>query len=264
MKVGSSLSALGLQEGIHWHINPNVKVEYAATTSDREVIPWVRYTNTETGEVYEFQDQDNPLLPGQLDTLEIRLVDCMDCHNRPSHNYQTPVFFVNNAITAGNIPKELPDVKYVAMEALNDDYPSTDSAMIAIENEVNTYYSTMYEDIYNNEQELIKKAITGIQSEYRKNIFPEMKVKWNVYPNNIGHLEFIGCFRCHNDRHSTADGRKISMDCNLCHTIIAQGIPGSMEVISGLDESLEFSHPNDPDQGWKGNFCSDCHIDLYQ
>ena len=263
MKVGASLSALGLQEEIHWHINPNIKVEYAATTADREVIPWVRYTNLETGEVHEFQDQENPLQPGQLDTLEIRQMDCMDCHNRPSHNYHTPVFFINNAITAGIIPKELPEVKLVAMDVLSDDYPTTDSAMKAIESKVNAYYSSAYEDIFNSDPGLVQQAITGIQEEYKKNIFPEMKVKWNVYPNNIGHQEFIGCFRCHNDRHSTAEGRKIPMDCNLCHTIIAQGTPGNMQVITGLDESLEFSHPNDPDGNWKGNLCSDCHRDLY-
>ncbi len=92
MKTGPSLSALGLQEGIHWHINPDIKIEYVATTDDREIIPWVRYTNLKTGEVQVYQDAENPLEPGQMDTLEIRQMDCMDCHNRPSHNYQTPIF----------------------------------------------------------------------------------------------------------------------------------------------------------------------------
>lgn len=264
MKIGPSLSALGLTEGIHWHINPDIKVEYASTTNDREIIPWVRYTNMKTGEVQVFEDKENALKPGQLDSLEIRVMDCMDCHNRPSHNYQTPVHFVNNLITSGKIPAELPDVKYMSMEALNDDYPTVDSAMKGIESQFDEYYSFMYEDIYNDEPGLIKKAIEGVQEGYKENIFPEMKVKWNVYPNHIGHLEFNGCFRCHNNRHTAESGQVISMDCNLCHTIIAQGTPDSMQVISGLKESLEFYHPNDPNQGWKGKQCSECHIEVYQ
>jgi len=260
MKTGATLSALGLQEGIHWHINEHVKVEYASTSRDRQVIPWVRYTNLKTGEVQVFEDADNPLEPGQLDTLEIRTMDCMDCHNRPSHNYQTPIYFVNNAITAGDIPKELPEIKMMAMQVLNRDYPTKDTAFMTIASELRDYYSSAYEDI---DPELVEKAIAGIQDGYSKNIFPEMKVKWNAYPNQIGHLEFQGCFRCHNDRHSADNGRKISMDCNLCHTIVAQGNPDSMMMITGLGESLEFYHPNDPDGMWKEGLCSDCHSELY-
>jgi hypothetical protein len=263
MKIGASLSALGLQEGIHWHINPDVKVEYAATSDDRQSIPWVRYTNLKTGEVREFMDSDNPLQPGQIDTLTVRTMDCMDCHNRPSHNYQTPIFSINNAITAGLVPKELPDIKTVAMEVMNGKYSTNDSAMMGIENGINTYYSENYNELYNSKHSLIEKAIKGIQDTYQKNIFPEMKVNWKAYPNNIGHLEFNGCFRCHNDKHATSAGQLIPQDCNLCHSIIAQGTADSMQVITGIDKSLEFYHQNDPDQNWKGALCSDCHSDLY-
>jgi hypothetical protein len=263
MKTGPSISALGLQEGIHWHINPDIKIEYVATTPDREIIPWVRYTNVKTGEVQVYIDPENELEPGQMDTLELRMMDCMDCHNRPSHNYQTPMFAVNSAITAGEIPKELPEIKLMAMDAMNRQYSTTDSAMMGIENIITEYYASAYEDIFNTQPEMISKAIKGIQEAYKKNIFPEMKVKWNAYPNHIGHMEFNGCFRCHNDRHSTEEGRLIPLDCNLCHSIVAQGTPGNMQVISGLDESLEFYHQNDPDQDWKGGLCSDCHSELY-
>jgi len=135
--------------------------------------------------------------------------------------------------------------------------------MIGIENGIREYYESMYEELYASNPELIQQAIEGIQDAYQKNVFPEMKVKWDVYPNHIGHLEFNGCFRCHNDRHATDEGRVITMDCNLCHSIIAQGTADSMEVITNLGESLEFYHQNDPDQDWKGNFCSDCHSDMY-
>jgi hypothetical protein len=262
MKTGPAYSALGLQEGIHWHINPDVKIEYVATEELRQNIPWVKYTNKKTGEVHIYQDEENKISQQKLDSLEIRVMDCMDCHNRPSHDYHTPAKFINNAITAGSIPKELPDIKSLAMTVLSKKFSTTDSTMNYIQSEIYNYYSTNYEDIFNNKKELIDKAIAGIQSEFNKNVFPEMNVRWNAYQNNIGHLEFVGCFRCHNDRHQDDNGRVISRDCNLCHAIVAQGVPDTLQVTS-VNGSLEFVHPDDPDKVWQTELCSECHIDLY-
>jgi len=262
MKTGPAYSALGLQEGIHWHINPDVRVEYIATDSVQQNLPWVRYTNKKTGEVYVFEDEENKLTDEELTNLEIREMDCMDCHNRPSHDYGTPFKFINDAITAGEIPKELPEIKLVAMGILAEEFPTTDSAMQYIESEINDYYSANYEDVYNDSYYLIEQAISGIQKEFKLNIFPEMKVTWKAYYNNIGHLEFNGCFRCHNDKHSTNEGRIISMDCNLCHSIIAQGMPDTLQIGS-IYEELDFVHPNDPYEDWKEYRCVECHEDLY-
>ena len=187
----------------------------------------------------------------------------MDCHNRPSHDYYTPEYFINDAITAGIIPKELPDIKSVAMDILNEDFPTKDSAMSYIESEVKMYYEFMHEELYLKNRALVDQAIAGIQDEFNKNIFPRMKVRWNVYPNHIGHLEFNGCFRCHNDKHTTSEGQVISMDCDLCHTIVAQGRPDTLQV-AAINKSLEFIHPNDPNQGWKGKLCVECHKNLYE
>jgi len=263
MKTGPAYSALGLQEGIHWHINPDVKIEYVATENQRQNIPWVRYTNKKTGEALIYEDADNKLTQQQLDSLEIRTMDCMDCHNRPSHDYQTPVKFINDAITAGKIPKELPGIKSLAMTVLAGvTFSTTDSAMNYIQTEVLNYYQANFEDIFNQKKDLIDKAIVGIQEEFKKNVFPEMGVKWSAYQNNIGHLEFVGCFRCHNDRHQETGGRVISRDCNLCHSILAQGVPDTLQTTS-VNGALEFVHPNDPDGAWKEDLCSECHKDLY-
>lgn len=262
MKTGPAYSALGLEEGIHWHINPDVKVEYIADDSVRETIPWVKYTNLKTGEVKIFKDQNAKLDNEKIASSEVRVVDCMDCHNRPSHDYHTPMRFINNAITAGNISRDLPDIKTLSMEILSNIFPTTDSALAYIDATIKAYYESNYEDIYAQNPELISQAVKGIQDEFQKNVFPEMGVRWNVYPNHIGHMEFNGCFRCHNDTHATDEGEVISRDCNLCHMIIAQGVPDTIQVGS-IYESLEFVHPNDPDQMWKEGLCSECHYDLY-
>lgn len=261
MKIGSNLSALGLQEGIHWHINPDVKIEYKATDEKRQNIAWVKYTDLKTGKFFVFEDQDNKLDQKGLDTLETRVMDCMDCHNRPSHNYQPPAFFINGAITAGNIPKELPQIKSLAMEILDKKFSTTDTAMIAIRDQVNSFYKENYPDIYSGKNQMIAKAVNGIQTEFKKNIFPEMNVRWDAYPNNIGHIEFMGCFRCHNDNHATTEGKVIPKDCNLCHSITSQGVPGSLETTS-VNGSLEFKHPVDIGDSWKEMVCVDCHTGL--
>ncbi|RQW04089.1 MAG: cytochrome C, partial [Calditrichaeota bacterium] len=196
MKIGAPHSALGLIEGIHWHINPNVKVEYIASDESREEIPWVKFTDLETGEQKIYQDQNNKLDDAQLDTLEIRNMDCIDCHNRPSHLYRAPTLFVNTAITGGKIPMELPEIKRICVELCDQEYPSLDSAMANIRNEIHIFYQQNYPDIFLKKNELVNQAILGMQESFSQNIFPEMSVRWSAYPDHIGHLEFNGCFRC--------------------------------------------------------------------
>ena len=262
MKTGPTYSALGLQEGIHWHINPEVRVEYIATDSVRQNLPWVRFTNLKTGEVEVFEDEDNKLSDEEIATADIREMDCMDCHNRPSHDYRPPFRFVNDAITAGDISSDIPEVKMKAMELLYQDYPSTDSALRYIKAEMEAYYAEQYPDFYAENEVKIEKAIAALQHDFQLNIFPEMKVKWNVYHNNIGHMEFNGCFRCHNDKHKSEQGRTITKDCNLCHGIVAQGRPDTLQVGS-IYEELQFVHPDDPYDDWKDYLCAECHFDMY-
>ncbi|WP_423127931.1 NapC/NirT family cytochrome c [Gaoshiqia sp. Z1-71] len=262
MKTSATYSAQGLQEGIHWHINPDVKIEYIATDQERNMIPWVRYTNLKTGETHIYTDEDNLIEPDKLDAYELRVMDCIDCHNRPSHNYLSPPNFVDEFITSGKISREIPDIKVVAMEALHADYPTTDSAMSGIKATVMEYYDIMYPELLTEKPHLLDEAIASMQSGYRKNIFPEMKVKWTAYPNHLGHLETNGCYRCHNDKHQSAGGRFISRDCNLCHDILAQGAVDAIEY-SSANQPLEFKHPVDIKDEWKASFCAECHSGLY-
>ena len=261
MKIGAEQSALGLKEGIHWHINPEVKVEYISSDEQRMELPWVRMTNLKTGEIKTFVDTENALDEDELQNAEIRVMDCMDCHNRPSHNYKPPAFFVDEAITAGLIPQTLPEIKNLAMEICDEDFSTTDSAMHYIETTIRDFYSESYPEIMEEDSALVQHAIAGLQEAYGKNIFPEMKVKWSDYPSHIGHVEFDGCFRCHNDRHESEKGERISRDCNLCHTIVAQGTPDNMEY-SSAGQPLEFRHPEDIDEEWREELCTECHSGL--
>lgn len=262
MKIGSSHSALGLEEGIHWHINPDVKIEYVYLDEQRQIIPWVRRTNNKTGEINYYVDGDYDISENPPDSLEIRTMDCMDCHNRPSHNYRPPAFFVNNAFVSGIMPKELPELKKISMEICSTEFSTKDSAMTHIESNMKEFYKSTYPEIYEKNYQLIASAIKGLKIVYNDNIFPEMKVRWDKYPNNIGHVEFNGCFRCHNDNHiSPVNNKVISKDCEQCHIIKAQGFKDSIDF-AAFNNSLEFKHPVDIGEGWRFMNCTDCHTGL--
>jgi hypothetical protein len=262
MKIGPSYKALGLSEGIHWHINPDVRIEYVSNQRDREAIPWVRYTNLKTGVVQIFADTENVLTQKALDTLEHRTMDCMDCHNRPSHSYKSFPVFVDNAIVAGEVPQDLPFIKKVAMNVLKGPFTDTDTAMMYIRDSIRNFYRVSYPDIYRTQKSKIDKAIAGIQNEFSLNEFPYMRVNSSKYLNHIGHLESDGCFRCHDDKHKSDKGRIISKDCNLCHTIIAQGPAGNVQY-SPMNAVQEFRHPIDIKTKWKEYLCTECHKELY-
>ncbi|MEJ2033931.1 MAG: NapC/NirT family cytochrome c [Deltaproteobacteria bacterium] len=262
MKIGPQHQAQRLKQGIHWHINPEVTIEYIATDEKREVIPWVRYTNKQTGAVTVYQDQNNPLTKQQINTLEIRTMDCIDCHNEPSHRYRSPSNFINIAMSGGEIPTDLPDMKSIALQVCARKYTSKESALQEIEKQVNQYYQKNYPQIYSKRKKDIEKAVSGIQDQFSMNIFPYMKVRWSAYTDNIGHLIYNGCFRCHNNTHKSDKGVTIRRDCNLCHLINAQGKPGNMQVAPSVNESLEFKHPVDIGGAWKEVNCDECHSGL--
>jgi hypothetical protein len=255
MKVGPAQSALGVSEGIHWHIHPNVRVEYGATDPGRQEIPWVRLVNLQTGSVKLFRDHDARVGSGQE---KGRVMDCIDCHNRPSHLYRPPARFIDNAMTAGRIPANLPGIKKLSLELASASYDSKEKAMQGISDGIVKFYQSNHPELLTSQRPLVDRAVKGLQTEFAKNIFPYMKVNWRVYPDNIGHLYYKGCFRCHNGTHRTESGETISRDCALCHDIVIQGGADSMET-GKIGESLAFRHPEDIGDAWKETLCSDCH-----
>lgn len=262
IKIGSSYKALGLIEGIHWHINKDVKIEYLPSDQSCEKIPWVRYTNLKTGKVKIFQSADTVIDAAKIDNSALHTVDCMDCHNRPSHNYLPPQRFVDDAITAGKIPKTIPNIKFAALKAMSIEFSTTDSSLTHIRQALTEYYQSNYPDFFTSRKNDLEKLILGVQEGFSKNIFPEMKVKWNAYPEHLGHLTSNGCYRCHDDNHSTSDGETISRDCNLCHVIVAQGTQDSLQTAM-TNSFIDFRHPVDIGDAWKEMLCSECHRQLY-
>ncbi len=262
MKTGPEYTDLGLKEGIHWHINPSVNIEYISENDKRENIPYVKYTNLETGESHIYRNPDNPVDDSLINASETRIMDCIDCHNRPSHRYNPPWVYFDKAMLTGEVSKEIPFIKKVSMDVLRQSFTDMDTALMTIKDQIVDFYKTGYGDFHAQNAAVIESSVTAIQTAFSQNTFPRMKVSYDGYPDHIGHLEYDGCFRCHNDAFVSESGRKISRDCNLCHTIVGQGKPGAMEYTS-IRDSLEFSHPIDIGTAWKEANCSECHLYLY-
>ncbi len=262
MKTGPEYSGLGLKEGIHWHINPDVNIEYISENDKRENITYVKYTNKSTGKVTIYRNENNPVSDSLISASSTRTMDCIDCHNRPSHNYKSPSVYFNKAMLTGAVSKSIPFFKKAAMDILRETFTDKDTAMMKIEEGIARFYKTDYSDYYDKNRNLIDSSVASVQKAFNQNTFPRMKVTYDHYPEHIGHLESDGCFRCHNDSFKSEDGRTISRDCNQCHTIVGQGTPGNMQYTS-IRENLEFQHPVDIGTAWKESNCSECHSALY-
>ncbi len=262
MRVGANHQALGLTGGIHWHINPDVQIDYKANTK-RDTIYWVKITNKKTGVETVYKDDELVAKPELSAKMEARGMDCMDCHNRPSHEFRSPSKYVNELLAGQNKIAGIPWFKSAAMEALKLPYSTTDSAKTEIKNKIVKFYQEKYPDLYKKSGKEILLAINDVETEYLKNAFPEMKVTYSAYPRHIGHLETNGCFRCHNNKFKSPSGKVISKDCNLCHTIVAQGKSDSIKYI-GINGALGFIHPIDIGDAWKETNCMECHNQLYQ
>jgi hypothetical protein len=263
MKTGPKHKVFGLQNGIHRHNRSEIRIEYFPASVYSDTVLWVKVTNKKTGEVQTYINPENPPADSLIAPEKIRLMDCIDCHNRPAHDLLAPQKFFDNFFIEGVIPVDLPDIKSVAMDILyNNTFPDNDSAMRFIESSVKEYYEIMFPEIVKNRSKTLDRAIRAIQTGYRRNIFPEMKASWKTYPNNIGHLLSNGCHRCHNDKLQNNRGETITRNCNLCHDIIEQGSPDNLKVAK-YDTSLTFIHPVSIKESWKEKPCAECHRKLY-
>jgi len=219
LKIGGRTSQ-GLV-GIHGrHLAAAERIEYVSTDGRRQVIPRVIYTEDD-GKKVEYDSDEVKTTPAELARAERRKMDCVDCHNRPTHAFELPERAVDTAITAGRIDRQLPYVKKQAVAALRTEYPDRATASEKIPQAIVDFYKTKYPDTYQNKRPIVETAAQQVKEIYLRNIFPEMRITWGTHPNNIGHDDFLGCFRCHDGKHKAADGRVINDDCSACHQILA-------------------------------------------
>jgi nitrate/TMAO reductase-like tetraheme cytochrome c subunit len=255
IKTGGGDPGLGQSTGgIHWHMNIAYKFSYFSTDDQRQVIPWVRMEDSK-GNITDFINKDTPPTQEQIDNATKRRMDCIDCHNRPSHVYTPPDVSVDRSMVAGSIDPSLPFIKAQGIEVLTASYKSHDEAKQAIAEKIPKFYADKYPPVAAGKAESIKKAVAELQLIYETTFFPTMKVDWKTHPNNIGHLYYPGCFRCHDGNHVSKDGKVISKDCNSCHTMLDEQV-GATHIAQMPEE--QFKHPVDIGDLSMVN-CADCH-----
>ncbi|MBK6915122.1 MAG: NapC/NirT family cytochrome c [Ignavibacteriales bacterium] len=257
LKIGGGNIELGNARGIHWHMNIENEVTYYAVDRERQIIPWVKMKSKKTGKEIIYRSTEVKLNEKRLSPESFRVMDCIDCHNRPSHIYNQPDKMMNLFMSLGRIDDSLPYIKSVGVQALEKPYSTKEVGLDSIKIFINDFYSHNYPEIYKSKASSIKSSILEIQKIYSRNYFPSMNTNWKKFANNIGHVWDNGCFRCHDGKHVSEDGKIISKDCNACHTIL------SSEDENGFVQTsvtgLQFNHPIDLGSSLKDWLCTDCH-----
>ena len=256
VRTGGGTPNLGENAGIHWHMAISNKVYFRATDPGLQYIPWIKII-LGGGSVIVYKDKEAKISDKELEKLPINFMDCMDCHNRPSHILYPPETAVDQAMAGGNISPKLPWIKKLALDALVKNYEDKKSPEEGIRQFIEGYYTKHLPDVLKNQKAQVDQAIDTIFAIYERNVFPTMKVNWTTYPNNIGHRNWPGCFRCHNDRHVSQKGKVLTSACPVCHTFPQRGPLTPLGATTPV--SLEPWHPW-PLKGRHATIlCSLCH-----
>ncbi len=257
LKTGGGAKRQGLGLGIHWHIVN--KVQYYATDSLSQIIPYVRVTNDD-GSTTEYVDVQSGFDSETLDESKLKTMDCVTCHNRVTHDFMPPTESVDLAMSRGLIDPAIPDIHLKAVEVLSAKYDTQDDAMQAIA-KLDQYYQN---STYTGHEDKIQAAIQTIQTIYKNTVFQDQKIDWTTYPNNIGHINSAGCFRCHDGKHLDSQNQAIRLECNLCHSIPV--VAGPQDFVAKLEVSRGPEPETHRNPNWISlhnkaidSTCSACH-----
>jgi mono/diheme cytochrome c family protein len=260
LKTGGGTSRQGLGKGIHWHVEN--RVLFYSTDELQQNIPYIRVYNDD-GSYTEYTDIASNFNPADLKESDLHEMDCVTCHNRVTHLVPMPADQMDAALARGFIDKTIPDIRAKGIEVLSASYTSQQAGLNGIVG-LDNYYQAYYPDYYAANLDIIQSAITYIQNIYTSSVNLDQKSDWESHPNDVGHMYFAGCFRCHDGKHMDSQQKAIRLECNLCHTIPV--IAGPSEFVA----NIEISRGPEPQSHLNANWivmhnqvfnqtCSDCH-----
>jgi len=218
LKVGGPEAEGDRGGGIHWHVSSGNRVTYLSEMGERMDIPWVRLER-DGQEPVEYSFTGSALSDAEIAAAPKRTMDCVDCHNRPTHIYSTPDRELETMFRRWPELLSVPYLKRAANEILSRQFDEEAIERGEVGEALAAWYDKHSEE--NPDPALLKQAAEQVQEIYRQNIWPEMGITWETYPNHIGHTVSPGCLRCHGNNHVTAEGAPVNSDCRLCHTILA-------------------------------------------
>lgn len=254
VKTGGAEPSMGPPSGIHWHMALGHRIEYVATDHALQHIPWVRATDDQTGKqvVYRSDGVSGDALPAGTH----RTVDCMDCHNRATHIFRSPAAAADGALNLDPGLRALPFAKRELVAAVVKPYASKVAGFTGVAEALRAFYQAKYAELATKRKEELDRLVAAAQEIYRVNFFPNMEVTWRTYPDNVGHKEFPGCFRCHDGKHVDATGNAISHDCSSCHEFL---VPTQPATASSPIEIGGFHHPIKLQGPHATMLCDRCH-----
>ncbi len=264
-RTGGGTIREGRGKGIHWHVENDI--QYIATDDPHleQEIPWVRVTYADSGETEEFLDTETDLPADfvEQNADKIKTMDCASCHNRIAHPFPSPDRALDDAMERGTISPDIPYFKKNALAVFERPYPNMDEAAYAI-NGLKGYYQVTYPDYYAANQGIVDAAVDEVLALYQKKVYETMEPSWGMHPNNLGHSESAGCFRCHDGKHLTPQGESIRIECNLCHSIPVKSPEDGSSPALALQES--FQPESHVDSNWISRHrfefdstCEGCH-----
>jgi nitrate/TMAO reductase-like tetraheme cytochrome c subunit len=247
MRTGSGEARQAGSRGIHWHIGQ--ELTYAATDEGKQKIPWVQVKGGD-GKVTTWYDPTSGVTPQQIEKLEKRRMDCIDCHNAAGHPFPNPSKMVDQAIFEGRISRDLPEVKARAMRAIGVAAKELHGPAKDRDAELERRLGSAA--MKHDKPELAKKEKEFVDELRRillRTSFAEKGFTWKTFPDNLGHDDFPGCFRCHDGKHLDSGGQAIRLQCTLCHAL-PQVVreDGARSVVSTVNPDLSplpsHSEPN--------------------
>lgn len=260
MRTGGGSRRQGLGRGIHWHIEN--EVWFVALDDLQQEIPYVRVVGPD-GEEDVYVALDSPLSTEELAAMEQVRMDCITCHNRITHNILPPDQAVDLALGRNQIDPDIPFIRYIAVSVLSNEYSTDEAARTAIRR-IADYYAEEFPEFYAENQPSVEQAVAALLDIYDVSVFREQEVDWRTHPDNLGHKDWPGCFRCHDGQHVNVEGAAIRLECNLCHSIPQVVGPGVIEpklsLATGMQPESHFSthwlnlHRESFDQS-----CQACH-----
>lgn len=260
LKTGGGTTRQGLGKGIHWHVEN--RVLFYATDELQQNIPYIRVYNSD-GTYNEYTDIASSFNPANLKESDLHEIDCVTCHNRVTHLVPMPAIQMDAALARGFIDKTIPDIRAKGIEVLSKTYTSQQEGLNGIAG-LNNYYQAYYPDYVSAHPQAIQTAISFIQNIFSTSVNLDQRSDWDTHPNDVGHMDFAGCFRCHDGKHMDSQQKAIRLECNLCHTIPV--VAGPSKFVADIEISRGPEPQSHLDANWIAKHnqvfnqtCSDCH-----
>jgi hypothetical protein len=226
-------AADGQATGIHWHVDPRNELRYRHLDRERQQIVEVVQTTPE-GEVRYIADgaDEDP------EAGEWRTMDCLDCHNRPTHIYHLPHRALDRALQSGDLDPSIPWLRREGERVLREVVPGDDTAA-SLAAALRAIYAEEHPDDLAALEAQLEPTAAALAAILERNVWPQMNIDWGTYGSNLSHFDHtgdfadVGCFRCHNDMLEADDGHTIEQDCEACHTLLAVEEP-DWEGVEGI------------------------------